>query len=89
MRKGRHGAAFTRHVSAGAGNAGCERFIRTLKQGEIYIRDYEDFADAQRSIERFIEVVYNHKCLHSALGYVPPAEFERSLHEPKHVLALT
>lgn len=45
--------------------------------------------DAQRSIERFIEVVYNHKRLHSALGYVPPAEFERSLNEPKNALALT
>lgn len=70
-------------------NATCERFIRTLKQGEVYLRDYDDFYDAQRSINRFIDVVYNHKRLHSALGYVPPAEFERSLSEPPKPLALT
>ena len=70
-------------------NATCERFIRTLKQGEVYLRDYDDFSDAQRSIERFIGVVYNHKRLHSALGYLPPAEFERSLTEPQKPLALT
>jgi len=70
-------------------NATCERFIRTLKQGEVYLRDYDDFYDAQRSIDRFIDLVYNHKRLHSALGYVPPAEFERSLDEPPKPLALT
>ena len=70
-------------------NPRCERFIRTLKQGEVYLRDYDDFSDAQRSIERFIGVVYNHKRLHSALGYLPPAEFERSLTEPQKPLALT
>jgi putative transposase len=62
-------------------NANCERFIGTLKRGEIYLRDYEDFDDAEQSIERFIGVVYNHKRLHSMLGYVPPAEFEASLPE--------
>lgn len=70
-------------------NATCERFIRTLKQGEIYLRDYDDFYDARRSIDRFIDVVYNHKRLHSALGYRPPAEFERSLNELPKALALT
>ena len=70
-------------------NPACERFIRTLKQGEVYLRDYQDLDEVPRSIERFINDVYNHKRLHSALGYVPPVEFERSLDEPPKALALT
>jgi len=62
-------------------NAACERFIRTLKYDEIYLRDYDDVADARRSIGRFLDEIYNHKRLHSALGWVPPAEFEASLPE--------
>ena len=54
----------------------CERFMRTLKQEEVYLRDYADFDCAERSIVRFINR-YNEQRLHSSLGYRPPAEFER------------
>jgi len=60
-------------------NAQAERFIRTLKYEEIYMNDYDTFAEVLSSVEHFIEAIYNHKRLHSAIGYLPPAEFEASL----------
>jgi transposase InsO family protein len=60
-------------------NAACESFMKTLKYEEVYRQEYCDLADARRSIEQFLEKVYNQKRLHSALGYCPPAEFERFL----------
>ncbi len=57
-------------------NAICERFMKTLKYEEVLVNEYSDIDHAMRSIPHFIEIVYNRKRLHSALGYVPPAEFE-------------
>lgn len=60
-------------------NAKAERFIRTLKYEEVYMNDYETLTEVRASIQHFIEAVYNQKRLHSAIGYLPPAEFEQSL----------
>jgi transposase InsO family protein len=60
-------------------NAKAERFMRTLKYEEVYLNDYDTFAEVLSSMEHFIEAVYNRKRLHSAIGYLPPAEFEASL----------
>ena len=57
-------------------NAACESFMKTLKYEEVLRNEYRDLADARTSIREFLEKVYNQKRLHSALGYVPPAEFE-------------
>ena len=57
-------------------NGYAERLIRTIKEEEVYLSDYRDFADAYAQIGRFIEQVYQHKRIHSALGYLTPAEFE-------------
>jgi transposase InsO family protein len=57
-------------------NAQIESFFRTLKREEVYLHDYQTFAEAEAHIERFIEEVYNQKRLHSSLGYLPPVEFE-------------
>jgi len=57
-------------------NAACESFMKTLKYEEVYRNEYRDLAEARVSISEFLEKVYNQKRLHSALGYVPPAEFE-------------
>jgi putative transposase len=60
-------------------NAFCESFMKTLKYDEVHRQEYRDLADARASIGRFLEKTYNGKRLHSALGYCPPVEFERSL----------
>lgn len=57
-------------------NAYVERLIRTLKEEEVYLHEYEDFDDAYERIARFLDQVYMTKRVHSALGYLPPAEFE-------------
>ena len=57
-------------------NATMESFFKTLKQEEVYLYEYETIDDARARLPYFIEEVYNRKRLHSAIGYVPPSEFE-------------
>jgi transposase InsO family protein len=59
-------------------NAACESFMKTLKYEEVYRSEYRDFDEARARIDEFIGDVYNQRRLHSALGYVPPAEFEQN-----------
>jgi putative transposase len=63
-------------------NAKAESFFRTLKMEEVYLKDYQDFEEAEENIGQFIEEVYNQKRLHSSVGYLPPVEFE-ALHTLK------
>ena len=60
-------------------NARAERFMRTLKEEEVQGRSYENMDDAKRRIGQFLEDIYNRERLHSALHYVTPEEFEKSL----------
>ena len=60
-------------------NAQAESFIKTLKYEEVYRTEYRNLEEAKVLIGKFLEKVYNQQRLHSALGYRPPLEFERSL----------
>jgi putative transposase len=60
-------------------NAACESFMKTLKYEEVLRNEYRDLTEARASIREFLEKVYNQKRLHSALGYLPPVEFEANL----------
>jgi transposase InsO family protein len=46
---------------------------------EVYLFEYETMAEARARISHFLEEVYNQKRLHSAIGYLPPAEYEQQL----------
>ena len=57
-------------------NGFAERLMRTIKEEEVDLSEYQDYADARRQIGRFLEDVYMRKRIHSSLGYLPPLEFE-------------
>jgi len=52
--------------------------MKTLKYEEVYLWDYQTVEDVKKRIPYFLEEVYNQKRLHSALGYCPPNEYEKT-----------
>lgn len=57
-------------------NGYAERLMRTIKEEEVDLSEYEDYHDAYRQIGRFLEEVYMRKRVHSSLKYLTPVEFE-------------
>lgn len=63
-------------VGAAWQNGYAERLMRTIKEEEVDLSDYQNYAEAHQQIQQFLEDVYMHKRIHSALGYLTPVEFE-------------
>ncbi|MDX1585852.1 MAG: IS3 family transposase, partial [Balneolaceae bacterium] len=60
-------------------NAPAESFFKTLKY-ELDMSDcYQNYRHARAAIFEFIEIWYNRKRLHSALGYLTPVQAEQQL----------
>jgi putative transposase len=58
-------------------NAAMESFWSTLKFEMIYRRKFITRRQAEREIFDYIETFYNHRRLHSSLGYRSPEQYER------------
>jgi putative transposase len=58
-------------------NAFMESFFHTLKAELIRGRRFMDENELRLALGSYINRFYNHQRMHSGLGYVPPAKFER------------
>jgi len=59
-------------------NAMMESFFATLKKERIHQQEYTTRSEARASIFDYIELFYNRKRRHSALGYKSPEQFEQA-----------
>jgi putative transposase len=60
-------------------NAFVESFMKTLKQEEVYLANYETYLDVLENLPTFIEEVYNEKRVHSGIDYLTPSELEERI----------
>lgn len=83
-----HGVAqgqrhFHQHVARGQSldNAAFEAFMKTLKPEEVYRNEHRDLREAPNLVGKFFVKVDKERRLCSALGYLPPDEFEEKRKE--------
>ena len=62
-------------------NAVAESFFKTLKTELTNHCKFKTIEEAKMTVFEYIEVFYNRKRLHSANGYLSPAEFESKKHQ--------
>lgn len=74
--KGRSVAISMAEAGQPTQNAYAERFMRTFKEEHVDYAEYRDVQDAAAQIGPWLEVEYTQERMHSALGYLTPAEFE-------------
>jgi transposase InsO family protein len=70
-------------------NGFAERLMRTIKEEEVDLNEYRDFHDAFQRIGQFLDDVYTCTRIHSALGYLSPAEFEGQWRSQQRLAAVT
>src|SRR5262245_4525828 len=70
-------------------NGFAERLMRTIREEEIDLSEYRDFADAYGQLGPFLDDVSNRKRIHSALGYLTPDEFEQQWLREQKTIALS
>lgn len=58
-------------------NAAMESFFSTLKCERVHHQDYATQGEAKRDLFAYIELFYNRKRRHSALGYLSPVQYEQ------------
>ncbi len=67
------------------GNAVAERFFLNLKMERVWQREYANHAEAKIDVAAYIVGFYNTERLHSKLGNLPPAVFERNMAAKKPI----
>jgi transposase InsO family protein len=60
-------------------NAAMESFFKTLKVERTHLLRYDTRAGAKLDIVDWIEGFYNHKRMHSSVGYKTPVDVESGL----------
>lgn len=69
-------------------NSICERFMRTLKEEEVYLKTYRTGSVLYKEIKHFIEEYYNDFRIHSSIGYLSPVEYEELLTNNRNIINL-